>query len=130
MHTDRGAIATVGLARVAGKVNYASVLGSAVGRVRAIGELKEGEMPTQDLRAGPTWTSLREAVLVVLHVPNLRRTGSAALVVGSLLFAINQLDVVLRGEADTLVWIKTALTYLVPFGVSNYGVLISTHRNP
>ena len=49
-----------------------------------------------------------------------------ALVVGTVLFCINQLDVVLRGDATTLVWVKSAITYLVPFGVSNAGVLVAS----
>jgi hypothetical protein len=53
-----------------------------------------------------------------------------ALIVGTLLFAINQLDVVLRGDASTAVWLKSALTYLVPFAVSNVGVLIACRARP
>ena len=50
------------------------------------------------------------------------------LVVGTILFAINQLDVVLAGAATPSVWIKAALTFAVPFCVSNYGILVATHR--
>ena len=39
-------------------------------------------------------------------------------------FAVNQLDVVLRGHATTMVWINAAVTYLVPFCVANTGVLV------
>lgn len=49
-----------------------------------------------------------------------------ALFVGTVLFCVNQLDVVLRGDATTVVWIKAAITYLVPFTVSNAGVLIAS----
>jgi hypothetical protein len=49
-----------------------------------------------------------------------------ALVVGTVLFCINQLDVVLRGDATAVVWIKSAITYLVPFCVSNAGVLVAS----
>lgn len=77
---------------------------------------------------GPTWSSLREAPRVVLHRPHLTRTLSVALVVGSVLFAINQLDVVVAGDATTRTWAKTAITYVVPFLVANYGVLTATRR--
>ncbi len=40
------------------------------------------------------------------------------------LFAINQLDVVLSGEATAKTWLKAGLTYVVPFVVANYGLLI------
>ncbi|MEX2394706.1 MAG: nitrate/nitrite transporter NrtS [Actinomycetota bacterium] len=51
-----------------------------------------------------------------------------ALVVGTILFCINQLDVVLRGDATTAVWIKAAVTYVVPFCVSTVGVLVGSRR--
>lgn len=65
---------------------------------------------------------------MVLFPPHLRNTFRAAVVVGTLLFSINQLDVVIRGEATQLVWIKGGVTYLVPFAVANYGVLVATRR--
>jgi hypothetical protein len=46
------------------------------------------------------------------------------LLVGTLLFAINQLDVVVRHHATALTVVQVALTYLLPFGVSNYGILV------
>jgi hypothetical protein len=51
-----------------------------------------------------------------------------AAVVGTILLVINQLDVLRRGQATTLVWVKIAPTFLVPFCVSNYGVLVASHR--
>jgi hypothetical protein len=78
----------------------------------------------------PTWTTWRQAGRVVLHRPHLRKTATIALVVGTVLFAINQLDVVLRGDATATVWIKSAVTYLVPFCVSNLGVLVASKRPP
>lgn len=76
----------------------------------------------------PTWATWREAVAVVLHPSHLRQTVVIALVVGTLLFCINQLDVVLRGDATAAVWVKSAVTYLVPFAVSNAGVLVGSRR--
>jgi len=57
--------------------------------------------------------------------PHLAETIRVALVVGTVLFAINQLDVVLAGKAT---WLKAALTYLVPFLVANYGLLVGSRR--
>lgn len=74
----------------------------------------------------PTWSSLTEAVSVVCYPPHLRKTVTIALIVGTVLFCINQLDVVLRGDATVGVWIKSAITYLVPFCVSNAGVLVAS----
>ena len=68
---------------------------------------------------------------VVLHRPHLRATLRIALIVGTVLFAINQLDVVLRGDATTATWVKGGVTYLVPFVVANLGVLTATRaRRP
>lgn len=67
---------------------------------------------------------------MVWHGPHLRKTVRIMLVVGTILFCINQLDVVVTGRATTAVWLKSLLTYLVPFGVSNWGILIATRRRP
>ena len=66
----------------------------------------------------------------MLHRPHLRQTIRIALVVGTVLFVINQLDVVIRGAATPVVWLKIALTYVVPFCVSNLGILIASRRDP
>jgi hypothetical protein len=76
----------------------------------------------------PTWSSWRQIPAVCRYRPHLRRTVSIALIVGVILFAINQLDVVVTGHASAAVWLKAGLTFLVPFCVSNYGVVIATHR--
>ncbi|HZV51565.1 MAG TPA: nitrate/nitrite transporter NrtS [Candidatus Dormibacteraeota bacterium] len=74
------------------------------------------------------WESWRQLPQVCLRADCLRRTAGAAIVVGSLLFLINQLDVVLAGHATVLTWVKVGLTYLVPFCVSNYGLLVASRR--
>jgi hypothetical protein len=76
----------------------------------------------------PTWSAWREAPSVVLYRPHLRKTIRIALIVGTVLFVINQLDVVVRGAATPVVWLKVVLTYLVPFCVSNLGILIASRR--
>lgn len=58
---------------------------------------------------------------------HLRRTLLIALVVGTVLTAINQLDVILRGDSTAATAVKCGLNYLVPFIVSNVGLL--TGRN-
>jgi hypothetical protein len=63
---------------------------------------------------------------VVRHGPHLRKTATLAVAVGTVLFCINQLDVVLRGDASVAVWVKSAVTYLVPFCVANAGLLLGS----
>lgn len=76
----------------------------------------------------PQWSTAREACAVVAHPAHLRQTLLTALIVGTILFAINQLDVVLAGKATLAVWVKGAVTYVVPFCVANVGVLIASRR--
>ena len=76
----------------------------------------------------PMWSSLGEAVTVIRHPAHLHRTLLTTVIVGTVLFCINQLDVVLAGEATAAVWAKGGLTFAVPFAVSNIGILIATHR--
>ena len=78
--------------------------------------------------ARPTWATWREALAVVRYRPHLLKTIRVALIVGTIIFAINQLDVVLRHKATLVTYLKCAVTYLVPFCVSNYGILVATHR--
>ncbi len=57
------------------------------------------------------------------HVPMLRRSGLIALVVGTILTAINQGDLILAGNwPPALLW-KLPLTYVVPFIVATLGAL-------
>jgi hypothetical protein len=66
-----------------------------------------------------------------VYRPVLRQALRVAAVVGTLLFAINQADVVLRGDVTPLVVAKVALTYLVPFSVSTYSALgVNRLRRP
>ncbi len=66
---------------------------------------------------------LDEALGICRQPDHLRRTIRIALVVGTILTAINQLDVILGGNATALTWVKCALNYCVPFIVSNLGLL-------
>lgn len=70
--------------------------------------------------------TLREVVAPCLKRGNLRRTVRIALVVGCVLTAINQLDVIVAGNATALTGVKIGLNFVVPFIVSNLGVLAAT----
>jgi hypothetical protein len=65
----------------------------------------------------------REALRYCLQRRHLRRTVRIALVVGVVLTAINQLDVIVNGDATTTTWVKCGLNFVVPFVVSNLGLL-------
>lgn len=65
---------------------------------------------------------------MVTHRGHLVKTVLTALVVGTVLVAINQGDISLRGETTPVTYLKIALTYVVPFCVSNFGILVATRR--
>jgi hypothetical protein len=67
--------------------------------------------------------TLREACAFCLQRRNLRRTLGIAAVVGVLLTVINQGGVIAAGHATTATWVRCALNFLVPFLVSNAGLL-------
>jgi hypothetical protein len=59
------------------------------------------------------------------------RAALVAAVVGTVLFVINQLDVVVSGATTAVVAVKIALTYAVPYSVSTYSALeVSRLRGP
>ena len=59
------------------------------------------------------------------HPPMLRRSAGVAVVVGTVLTAINQGDVLLAGRwTGGLSW-KIPLTYVVPFLVATWGALLN-----
>jgi hypothetical protein len=64
-----------------------------------------------------------DAARICLRREHLRRTVRIALVVGVILTSINQADVIIRGDATAVTWIKAAGNFVVPFVVSNLGLL-------
>ncbi len=66
---------------------------------------------------------VRDACAFCLRRRNLRRTLPIALVVGVVLTAINQGDIIASGDATTATWVRSALNFVVPFLVSNAGLL-------
>lgn len=62
-------------------------------------------------------------VCALRHPPMLRRSGVIAVVVGTLLTAINQGDVLLAGRWPPALFWKIPLTYAVPLVVATLGAL-------
>ncbi|TMK99007.1 MAG: hypothetical protein E6G34_05745 [Actinobacteria bacterium] len=67
--------------------------------------------------------AVREACRFCLQRRNLRRTLRIALVVGVVLTLINQGGVITAGHATTATWVRCGLNFVVPFLVSNAGLL-------
>jgi hypothetical protein len=59
----------------------------------------------------------------LVYWPVCGRAIKVALLVGTILLAINQGDVILARHVTMLVVAKIGLTYVVPFSVSNYSAL-------
>ena len=62
------------------------------------------------------------------HRPMLKRSGIAALVVGTILTALNQGDLILAGDWSNAMYWKIPLTYCVPFMVATYGALSNSRK--
>jgi len=66
---------------------------------------------------------IRVALATCRQPSNLRRTLTIALIVGCILSIINQRDVIVHGDATGATVLKVCLNFVVPFVVSNLGVL-------
>ena len=66
---------------------------------------------------------IRRDVEYCLAPARLRRTAAIAVAVGTILTLLNQGDVILGGGATDATIVKAGLNYLVPFMVSNLGML-------
>ena len=71
----------------------------------------------------PARLSVADAVRYCAQPLRLRRTVRIALVVGLILTAINQLQVILDGRATVATWLRCAANFVIPFVVSNLGLL-------
>jgi len=71
------------------------------------------------LQPAPMTTSTPTPLARALSWPYARRSLIVALIVGTLLNAINQGDIFVSGGLVN--WFKVALTYCVPFMVATYG---------
>jgi|TARA_B100000378_G_scaffold252638_1_gene228050 hypothetical protein len=58
----------------------------------------------------------------------LKKSLAACVVVGTLLTALNQGDILLAGEWNSSLWWKIPLTYTVPFLVATYGALSNNRK--
>ena len=56
------------------------------------------------------------------------RAIKVALLVGTILVAINQGSALLAGQFSAALWLKIALTYLVPYCVSTYAAVQAIRR--
>ena len=77
---------------------------------------------------GEGGTAVRCLTCALRHAPLVRRSLTVAVVVGTLLIAINQGDVIIGGDiAASLAW-KIPLTYTVPYWVATFGAIMNARK--
>ncbi len=67
----------------------------------------------------------REFLRLLLEPQLSLRSLMLAIVVGTVLVAINYGDLILKGDTEKIAWYKIALTYLVPYCVSTYSAIVN-----
>ncbi len=77
-----------------------------------------------------TWSRPGEAVRLLLRGRTVRTAAPIAVVVGTLLSAINQGGVLLDGDSNALTWLRIAANYLIPFLVASAGYLAARRVPP
>lgn len=75
------------------------------------------------------WSRPQDAVGQLLTGATVCLCLPVALVVGTLLSAVNQGDVIVQGMAGTAVVIKILANYLIPFLTSSTGALLAVRRS-
>jgi hypothetical protein len=73
--------------------------------------------------ATPTWTTFGEAIGLFCRGATLRTAAPVAVVVGTVLSLVNQLHVVVEGDATWVTWVRVAVNYAVPYIVASVGFL-------
>lgn len=79
--------------------------------------------PPSDLTPSGRRERVRDACAYCAQRQNLRRTIRIALIVGVVLTLINQGAVIAGGDATIATWVRCGLNFVVPFVVSNAGLL-------
>lgn len=79
--------------------------------------------------ATPTWSRPAQAWAIFLRGRTARTATPVAMVVGTVLSAVNQGEVLLAGAAGVATWIRVGVNYVVPFCVASVGFL-SARRVP
>jgi hypothetical protein len=76
----------------------------------------------------PRWETYGEAATLCVRPSTLRRTIPIALVVGTLLTAINLGGTLLGGHATPATWAHVVSNFLIPFVISTLGFLSATRN--
>jgi len=78
----------------------------------------------------PVWSTRRQELVLFLCGVTVRVAGRVAIVVGTILSAVNQGSVILAGDATGFTWTRIAVNYLIPFVVASIGYLAGCRAEP
>lgn len=81
-----------------------------------------------DLCPRCSWSHAGQALGLVLGGRTARKALPIAMVVGVVLSAVNQGDVILAGDSTTGTWIRVAINFVVPYVVASVGYLSGRRR--
>ena len=70
-----------------------------------------------------TWSTPGEGVRLFARGVTVRTAGRVALVVGTILSAVNQGSTIVDGTATWVTWVRVVVNYCVPFIVASIGYL-------
>lgn len=69
------------------------------------------------------WSRPSQAVGLFLRCRTAGTAGPTSMVVGTLLSAVNQGNVILGGQSTVLTWVQVGVNYAVPYVVASVGYL-------
>lgn len=81
-------------------------------------------------RPEPTWSRLSEAATMFLRGCTIRSASPIALIIGTLLSAVNQGAVIADGHANNATWLQVVFNYMTPFMVASLGYLSARRVDP
>lgn len=90
---------------------------------RALAVLDTEMTDATSSRAEPTWSTWAQAVALIIRGATFSVCIRVALVVGTLLSAVNQGSFIVDGETTTSTWIRVGFNYVIPYVVASIGYL-------
>lgn len=73
--------------------------------------------------ATPSWTTASQALGLFCRGATFRTAAPIAIIVGTVLSLVNQLHVIIDGDATWATWVRIIVNYAVPYIVASIGFL-------
>jgi len=81
-------------------------------------------------RSRPLWRAPHEAVILLCSGRTFRPAAPVALLVGTVLSAVNEGSVIINGQVGTATAIRIGVNYIVPYLVASTGYLMACRTPP